>query len=135
MVEVAPAVFRSRGLLAAAVNENGTINSAANPAPQGSFVSIFATGFGPVRPMPSDGAIIDLPLPENAEPAAVYWITVSGIGGGAIHQLEVTYAGPAPFQVAGVSQVNFRLPGFTPFLTLAVGGVTDTFRLYVSASK
>ena len=135
VVEVAPAVFRSGGLNAAAVNEDGTINSAANPAPQGSFVSIFATGFGPVRPTPSDGAITEFPLPENALDAEIFWTTISGIGGSSVHQLEVTYAGPAPFQVAGVSQVNFRLPGFTPLLTLAVGGVTDTFRLYVSTSK
>lgn len=40
--------------------------------------------------------------------------------------LEVTYAGPSPTLVAGVTQVNFRLPTFTgtsePAFQFIVGG-------------
>ena len=100
----APGVFTSDGLYAAAVNQDGTINSAANPAPRGSIVSIFATGLGQVTPTPSDGAITALPLGANILPTKV-----GMIAGGIIFfivPIDPQYAGPAPFEVAGVSQIN-----------------------------
>lgn len=42
--------------LADIVNADGTRNSAANPAPAGSTITIFATGFGPLANNPTDGA-------------------------------------------------------------------------------
>jgi uncharacterized protein (TIGR03437 family) len=42
--------------LADAVNEDGTPNSAENPAPAGSLVTIFATGYGQLAPAAIDGA-------------------------------------------------------------------------------
>jgi hypothetical protein len=44
----APAVFTVDGVHAAAVNQDGTINSADNPAPVGSIVAVWATGLGPI---------------------------------------------------------------------------------------
>jgi len=58
----APAIFLN-GKTAAALNQDGTINSQSNPAPVGSIVSIFATGIGTMTPAPPDGAIVGLPLP------------------------------------------------------------------------
>jgi uncharacterized protein (TIGR03437 family) len=102
-----PGVFTVDGTHAAALNQDGTINSPDNPAPAGSIVSVFATGLGPLTPTPSDGAILDDPLPANvliATAAAV-------IGGIAFSVIPIPspYAGPAPLEVAGVSQINLRV--------------------------
>jgi len=94
---VAPEVFRDPdGKFAAALNEDGSVNSAQNPAKPGSFVAIFLTGVGELQPVPEDG-------PVNSPPARVS-------GGLSVSNLLVTYAGSAPGLVAGVAQVNFQLP-------------------------
>src|ERR1035438_8248659 len=105
-----PGVFTVDGSYAAALNQDGTLNTAANPAPVGSTVSVFATGLGAITPPEADGAIIGTPLPANVLPAQVYWLGPSLIGL-VVSPLDVTYAGPAPFEVAGVSQVNFVVGG------------------------
>ena len=112
-----PGVFTVDGFHAAALNQDGTINSAANPAPPGSIVSIFATGLGPITPQPNDGAIVEPPLPVNVLPTKI------GItGGGAIAQVfypvDPQYAGPAPSQVAGVSQINVLPESRVMFLSV-----------------
>ena len=107
VVLTAPAVFTIDGVHAAAVNQDGTQNSAANPAPLDSIVSIFATGLGPINPPQADGSLIGLPLPADTLPVTLQCpqnliaacpaqITYGG-----------NYAGPAPFQIAGLSQINF----------------------------
>lgn len=107
VAEAAPGVFTVDGVHAAAVNQDGTQNSAANPAPLNSIVSIFATGLGPINPSQPDGSLIGLPLPVNALPvtlecpqeliaACPVQITYGG-----------NYAGPVPAQIAGMSQINF----------------------------
>ena len=104
----------------AILNQDLGINSAANPAAPGSIVMIYATGEGQVNPRPADGSITGtdvLPKPVNN-------VTVS-IGG---TQAEVLYAGAAPDLVAGVMQVNARIPmgiatGPAVPVMLAVGGI------------
>jgi uncharacterized protein (TIGR03437 family) len=112
VVETAPAVFTVDGLHAAALNQDGTINSADNPAVPGSIVSVFATGLGPITTPQADGTLVGLPLPNNVLQVGVEakWVT-PGIpfGGGETAPFVVTYAGPAPYLVAGASQVNFRM--------------------------
>ena len=46
---------------AAVINQDGTVNSATNPAPRGSFISIYATGQGNVPNAPPDGALVNAP--------------------------------------------------------------------------
>jgi uncharacterized protein (TIGR03437 family) len=105
-----PAVFTLGGWYAAALNQDGTINSADNPAPAGSIVSVFATGLGPITAPQADGTLVGLPLPNNVvRPVAVDAMWFDGRSGYEITPLEVTYAGPAPYLVAGVSQINFQL--------------------------
>jgi len=53
-----PEVFRNADGAAAAVNQDGTLNSAAKPAKAGSIVSIWATGTGSIYPRPLDGQIL-----------------------------------------------------------------------------
>jgi len=142
VAEASPGVFTVDGVHAAAVNQDGTQNSAANPAPLNSIVSIFATGLGPITPSQPDGSLIGLPLPVNSltvtlecapdlTPACPVQTTYGGIS-----------AEPAPYQIAGMSRVNFNagyavLGDGTFPIFLAVGtplGVifSNSFQIYVA---
>ena len=93
---------------AAVLNQDGvTVNGPANPAPVGSVISLFATGEGQTDPPGVDGKPANTaPLPK---PLATVTVTIGGINA------EVVYAGAAPTLVAGVLQVNVRIPlGVTP---------------------
>jgi uncharacterized protein (TIGR03437 family) len=106
----AAGVFTTDGYYAAALNQDGTVNSAANPAAPGSIVSIFATGLGPMTPPQSDGSIVIPPLPINTIPIQVYGepASLSPLPPASV-PLPIQYAGQAPYRVAGVSQINFSL--------------------------
>ena len=117
VVETAPGVFTVDGVHAAAVNQDGTVNAAANPAPVGSVVSVFATGLGAITPAQADGTLVVPPLPANVvlpvgvqaptpifEPCHQPYQTCPA----PYIYFDVTYAGPAPYVVAGVSQIDFR---------------------------
>ena len=109
-----PGVFMNYGTtFAVALNQDGSVNSATNPAALGSVVSVFANGLGSITPQQADGALVDVPLPNNVFPATVKALVPDpnsprGIGTMEV-AAEVLYYGPAPFRVAGISQVNFRL--------------------------
>jgi uncharacterized protein (TIGR03437 family) len=90
---------------AAAVNQDGTINSQSNPAPRGSIISLFATGLGPLSSIPADGDTVPLPLLTP---------TLTVMAGGTqyldIHATFPAWAAPswvdqAPFEIAGLSQI------------------------------
>ena len=104
MIAQPDAFKRNARLWSAALNQDGSVNSAANHAQLGSIVSVFATGFGGMTPTPTDGELLTGTLPKLLSPVQVLY---QG------QPLEVTYAGPAPTLVAGVTQVNFRLPTLT----------------------
>jgi uncharacterized protein (TIGR03437 family) len=112
VLQTAPAVFTVDGVFAAALNQDGTVNSADNPAAPGSIVSVFATGLGPIAPSQGDGSLVGLPLPENVLPveAGEQENLTVGVFGPVINvPLTVTYAGPAPYLVAGTTQINFQV--------------------------
>ena len=82
-----------------------TLNSAANPAPKGSTIVIFAAGAGRLNQTPQDGAILTSVLdPPGYVPLATLSLTIGG------QPATVLYAGAAPNQVAGVLQVNAVVP-------------------------
>jgi uncharacterized protein (TIGR03437 family) len=112
VAETSPAVFNS--ILTAALNQDGTPNSFNNPAPQGSIVSVWATGLGPITPPEADGALVSFSLPHNVLPVVITGIYQLGIPFPITSSMtfDVTYAGPAPGLVAGTSQVNFRTAKF-----------------------
>jgi uncharacterized protein (TIGR03437 family) len=56
-------VFTVDGFYAAALNQDGTVNSASNAALAGTIVSVFATGLGLTNPVETDGAIVAPPIP------------------------------------------------------------------------
>ena len=90
VASAAPAIFTMANGTgpAAANNQDGSINSASNPAARGSVVSLWATGQG------ADSS--------NAS------VTIAG------YQAQVLYAGPAP-GLPGLMQINVQVPaGFLP---------------------
>lgn len=116
-----PAIFTadsSGGGQAAALNEDGSLNSTVNPASLGSVVVLYATGAGQTSPQGVDGSVTGYDnLPQPVLPVTV------AIGG---QPAEVLYAGAAPGIVAGVMQINVRIPasvqsGAAVTVSLAVG--------------
>lgn len=85
IVPTAPQVFASSATRLLALNQDSTLNSAANPAAAGSIITIFLTGGGSMK-APS-ATIGGLPAP-------------------------LAYAGPAP-ETVGVQQMNMRVPDLT----------------------
>ncbi len=105
---VAPAVpgIFSNGI----VNQDGTVNSASHPAAPGSVITVYMTGLGGMTPAIADGAVGPLtapfPVPILGVGASVgtsYYPTPAEIA-------TVLFAGQAPGLVAGVVQVNIRIP-------------------------
>jgi uncharacterized protein (TIGR03437 family) len=109
-VEVTPAspalfTLNSQGWgPAAALNQDYRLNTPANPADRGSIVLLYATGEG-LTDQAADGVLAAAPLPQPVLPITV---TVGG------RPAEVLYAGGAPGLVAGVIQINIRIPGDAP---------------------
>jgi uncharacterized protein (TIGR03437 family) len=86
---------------AAAFNEDGSLNSASNPAAAGSIVVLYGTGIGVTAPPSVTGGIAGAPFARPIGP-------VVGI---VDRQLaEMHYAGAAPGLVNGAAQFNLRIP-------------------------
>jgi uncharacterized protein (TIGR03437 family) len=122
-----PYIFQNSSTgLSAALNQDGSINSPQNPAKAGDIVTIFATGGG-TYPWP-DGLLITNQFREGFVPVSVLAELGGPNGSIGTASLEVLYAGDAPGDVAGVMQINFRLPESLPAsystftVTLQVGG-------------
>jgi uncharacterized protein (TIGR03437 family) len=104
VVESAPGLFTANGSgtgQGAILNQDSSLNSAANPAPAGSIVVLYGTGEGLTDPPGVDGRIAGDVLPKPRLPVSVR------IGG---RDAQVLYAGAAPGLVAGVIQINVRVP-------------------------
>ncbi|MEZ5357007.1 MAG: hypothetical protein R2762_30570 [Bryobacteraceae bacterium] len=77
---------------AAALSEDGSLNSARNPARRGSMLTLYATGLNAMSPLPDSLAVTSagLPLSRVVRPFDLYVATpVSTLAAG----LEITYAG------------------------------------------
>jgi uncharacterized protein (TIGR03437 family) len=92
-------VFTTDGVHAAALNQDGSVNSASNPAPGGAIVSIFGTGANwPADTQ--DGAIATAAMELNQ------FTAFDQLGA----PLQVQYGGAAPGLINGVFQINLQLP-------------------------
>lgn len=132
VVQSAPAVFTVDGTHAAAVNQDGSMNSANNPAPVGSIVTVWATGLGPIAPSQADGSLVQLPLPQNVLAVGVQGAWCFPFSCGSFPTYRVTYAGPAPYLVAGVSQINFQVVSFGGAIALFLPSTESAdFWIYV----
>ncbi len=89
----------------AVLNQNGSVNSAANPAHRGDIVSIFATGAGSTTPAGVDGLLGAAPLGLPNAGAAV------SIGGQSAY---VSFSGAAPGLIGGALQINAQIPSSAP---------------------
>jgi len=86
---------------ASALNDDGSPNSTANPAPRGSIVTVYATGGGLLTPQCPDGQVLSDPPPRCVLPVTAQ------IGG---QDADVQFAGGVPNQVAGLVQAQVRVP-------------------------
>jgi uncharacterized protein (TIGR03437 family) len=136
VVAADPGVFTVDGYDAAALNQDGTLNSSSNPAKVGSIVTIFATGLGPISPSQPDGGVVVPPLPANVLAAQLFWYQSAWPIGLIPMYLTVKYAGPAPYEVAGVSQINFAADftngTYVPLYLVAGGQTSAGFQVYVA---
>jgi uncharacterized protein (TIGR03437 family) len=99
-----PAIFtaNSTGMgPAAAVNQDGTINSATAPAGTGEVIVLYATGEGQTTPAGIDGKLAVAPFPQ---PNQAVTVTIGG------QPAQVLYAGGAPGELAGLMQINAVIP-------------------------
>lgn len=102
-------IFQVNGS-AAALNQDGTINSAQNPARLGSTVALFGTGGGQTNPASVAGEITPPELRPLIANTQVYVFTNSLPA----VQLGIAYAGAAPELLSGVIQLNVILPDVVP---------------------
>jgi uncharacterized protein (TIGR03437 family) len=113
-VALSPGVFTTDGIHAAALNQDGTVNSASNPAPAGSIVSIFGTGVV-WPPGMQDGAVATAAMALNG------FTAFDGFG----TPLAVPYAGAAPSLIDGVFQMN--VPALSAYYGTLTVQVKDIF--------
>jgi uncharacterized protein (TIGR03437 family) len=116
----APSLFTSNQTgagQAAALNEDGSVNTAANPVRAGDYISLYATGEGQTSPAGADGKL------GGSVPVLPVAVTIDGL------PAPLQYAGGASGQVSGLMQVNVQVPagvqpgGYVP-VVLQVGDVT-----------
>jgi len=86
---------------AAALNQNGILNTASAPAIPGSTIVIYATGEGLLTPSGVDGKPATAPVPRPVLPVTVF---IGGVSA------TIAYAGSAPGEVEGLMQINAVIP-------------------------
>lgn len=125
-----PAIFaiNSDGLgIGTILNQDYTVNAYNNPAPPGSIVQVFGTGFGALQsPVPDGQTVASADLTASTVTA-----TVAGV------QANVLYAGAAPGEIAGLMQINVQLPAglahnLTAPLVLAISGSSTSAGITVA---
>ena len=138
IVAAEPEVFQRSDGTAAAINQDNTVNSAANPAKAGSIVSIWATGTGSIYPRPPDGQISTTAQDYYCCQIGALVVRSSSFVQAPQPLPVVSYAGAAPGMVAGLVQINFQVPPYidTPstlgFSVFASGQSSSTVEIYVT---
>ena len=98
-----PAIFTlnaTGGGPGAILNQDYSVNSPLNRAARGSVIQVYGTGFGALNPLPADGQLTQVLAATTSAVTAV----INGV------PAEVLYAGAAPGLIAGVIQINVRVP-------------------------
>jgi uncharacterized protein (TIGR03437 family) len=103
----------------AALNQDGTVNSAANPAKAGSIVSVYLTGAGALTPAIGDGQVGPL-QPPYPMPAVGSSATITPVGAYPVIEAPLLFIGQAPGLIAGVLQANIQIPPGTPGGTMSL---------------
>ncbi|MEO5923159.1 MAG: SBBP repeat-containing protein [Bryobacteraceae bacterium] len=110
-----PGIFRlqpGESAQAVAINQDGTLNGPAHPAPRGSFVAMWGTGYGSTNPPCVVGGL-NQPRAEPLRTGVTALLSptspevLNPIGR---IMLRADYAGSAPTLPCGVVQINFQVP-------------------------
>jgi len=82
---------------------------------------------------------VGTPLPVNADQVSLGTLFCIGTGCPVtfLSAIPTTYAGPAPTQIAGMTQINFNLgesppTSFVVAAAASTGGYSNTFQIYVA---
>src|SRR5262249_30274786 len=107
-----PGIFRlqvGQSAQAAAINQDGTLNGPTNPAPRGSVVAVWGTGYGQTDPpCPVGGPNVPGAVPlSSGVSASMYYVDPNLPG---LQLAPVPYAGSAPTLTCGIVQINFQVP-------------------------
>ena len=89
--------------LAAALNEDGTVNGPDNPASPNTIVQFFFTGEGETIPKGVDGKVADDP---NNLPKPVLMVSAQIDN----QPADIVYFGASPGRIAGAAQADLRVP-------------------------
>jgi uncharacterized protein (TIGR03437 family) len=135
VVDTAPGIYTLTNTgsgQGAILNENGSLNSSSNPEGTGHYIQIYGTGEGQTSPAGVDGAVMPTRLPLPVPNASVS-VTIGGV---AVPDTDINYAGEAPGLVSGVFQVNAKIPdgvgpGAVP-VVIRFGGVASQANVTVS---
>ena len=124
--QVLPVAAASPGIFVV-LNHDRKLNSATNPAAQGSVLIVYATGEGQTNPPGVDGKIATTVWPKPLLPVSA---TVGSLNA------QLAYAGAAPFLIAGALLVDVKLPpgvasGPAVPLVLNIGGFTTTVHVAI----
>lgn len=101
VLQTAPELFVMGERSAIALNQDGTLNTASNPAPQGTIVTFFLTGQGPTDPYSPSGR--QAPFEPLARVVSSYKAFIAG------REANVQYLGLTP-GYAGLAQANVEIP-------------------------
>jgi uncharacterized protein (TIGR03437 family) len=107
VVPTAPGVFTSGSGTGPAVviNQDGSVNGPGNAAARGSIVVFFVTGEGQTTPAGVTGKLNEFTrLEDFPRPVASVTVTIGG------QNAEILYAAGAPGFLAGLMQINARVP-------------------------
>jgi uncharacterized protein (TIGR03437 family) len=122
-------IFTADGVHAAALNQDGSINSPSNPAARGSIVTLFGTGALFWPPGTTDGAVSDTAAALDQELNALQVVDDRGA------PETILYFGTAPGMIFGVFQLNVQPPqGAVPPLKLmrgTTGLVSNAVQVYL----
>jgi uncharacterized protein (TIGR03437 family) len=119
----APGVFLNPDRSAAAINQDGTVNSQANPAKVGAYISIWATGTGYFP-----GSDRQMATGPNQFCNLQYSCEI----GHDRSEGNSSYAGAASGMGNGVVQINFQVASGSVGYTLNVGSMSDAFNIYTT---
>jgi uncharacterized protein (TIGR03437 family) len=127
-----PQIFTNADGSAAALNQDGTVNSPSNRAAPGSTVTIWASGTGN---LPVTAGEIATSADNSCNSQCQINFLVSGFSP---QQATVLYAGASPGFASGFTEIVFLIPSGTysyfSFTTLSVSGFTSSpVTLYVSS--
>src|SRR5262249_10260769 len=111
------------------LNQDGNENGSDNPAPRGSVVSLFGSGFGPLTQPSPDGTVFGTSAPTLQSPLSV---TIGGVNA------TVHTASGAPGLVSGVVKIDVEIPAQIESgdqaVVITVGGQSSSANVTVSVN-